>query len=152
MYRRYTNTDREGGIPNRFKQTLIRDIIIVLLLAGLVVLLIKAVPAMKSMEDYKSAYIRRIMAEYSETTDLSYENSISLSELRSRLYSIQVLNDLYTAQYKQPLIDEKKVEDCIEAVKENLAEVSKGASNNSLPQTKLREALKELKNELSQFE
>ena len=36
MYRRYTNTDREGSSPNQLKQLRIRNIIILVLLAGLV--------------------------------------------------------------------------------------------------------------------
>ena len=160
MYRRYTNVDREGVSPNRFKQTLIRDIIIVLLLAALVVLLIMAVPNFNYQERERTLYIQRIRAELEDTTRSvnslgSFGKTTSwqtLAEIRSNLCTIRALNDIYTTERNQSLISGEQVNTCITAVDGYIDDNSEGGRNLTILLMDLRTAMEELNNEMDRLQ
>ena len=156
MYRRYTNMDREGVSPNRFKQTLVRDIIIVLLLAALAVLLIKAIPAFNYQEKEKSLYIRNMISEYSEANRSvialsSYGKETSEAEIRSHLSAIQALNNMYQAQSGQYLVSEEVIARCIDTVDQYISDSAGKGSNLPIIMSDMRSAMDELNSELSRY-
>ena len=156
MYRRYTNVDREGASPRRFKQTLIRDIIIVLLLAGLTVLLIKAIPAFNYQEKERSLYIRSMISEYSEANrDVialsSYGKETSEAEIRCHLYSIRTLNNMYQAQTGQYLVSDEVLARCISTVDEYIRDSAGKGSGLPIIMSEMRGAMDELNNELNRY-
>ncbi len=156
MYRRYTSMDRQGVNPSRFKQTLIRDIIIALLLAGLIVLAIFAIPAMKDQEKEKSITIRNMISEYSEANRgvialSSYGKETSEAEIRCHLYAIKSLNNLYQAQNGQFLVSDDVLTQCIGYVDDYIRDSAGKGSNLTIIMSDLRSAMDELNNELSRY-
>ncbi len=161
MYRRYTNVSREGASPNHIKQVRIRDVIILLLLAGLVFMIIRSIPAFSYQGDEKDVYQRKIIAEFNEANqtvreDLgSYKSGSdekSLAQIRSNLCAIKTLNDIFLLQQKKVLISGDLVENCIRLIDKYLDDVAKGGLNTTVNLTDLRSGMQQLEDELGQLE
>ena len=154
MYRRYTNTDREGASPNRFKQTLVRDIIILVLLAGLVVLLIYAIPALSNQGKERDILIQKIRAEADEATRKmnalsSYGKETAEAEVLSHLYAIRVLNETYMAQEGRLLIPEEDLNACITQINNYIDDSSQSGKNLTIILSDLRNAMDQLNYQLT---
>ena len=161
MYRRYTNTDREGSSPNQLKQLRIRNIIILVLLAGLVAGAIYTIPLFRYRNEMKDLYIQTMISEYGSANktigqDLGpYKNAKTeeaRAEIRSNLYAIQILNRLHKSQNGQLLIPENSLKECIGRVDEFLDAASKGNEDTTVPLSNLRNALNLLNEELNDLE
>jgi len=161
MYRRYTNVSTEGSSPNQIKQIRIRDIIIVILLAGLVVLLLRAMPAFRYQDEQRSVYIRKMVSECNEAIENdvkalsrynSGDSSQTLARIRSHLSAIQALNNVYMTQSKQFLVPEEQMTALVRMVDNYLYDISKGGQNTSVQQTDLSLAMEQLQAELDKLE
>ena len=112
MYRRYTNINREGAPLNQIKQIRIRDVIIVVLLAGLVALAVISFPSFSYQGDERTLYLRKMAQECNTATEKreqylkagsSGDAAQKLAEIRGHLCAIQTLNDMYPLQRKELL-------------------------------------------------
>ena len=161
MYRRYTNINREGAPLNQIKQIRIRDVIIVVLLAGLVALAIIAFPSFSYQGDERTLYIRKMAQECNTAADKreqylkagsSGDAAQRLAEIRGHLCAIQTLNDMYLLQRKELLIPDDRVNSCIKVVDSYYNDISTGGKNLTVLLTDLRLAMNQLQEEIGNLE
>jgi len=156
MYRRYTNVNREGAPLNQINQIRIRNVIIVVLLAAVVVLTIRTVSEARKQGDERGLYISEINSEYMLAMDKMNkshgDNAQELDEIRSNLYAIKKLNDVYLRKEKQILIPDEIIGGCINIVDEYFKNDAKGGTNLKTLLSNLRSAMAQLQETISGLE
>ena len=117
MYRRYSQVG-DGGMPlSQINRNRIKNIIILLLLAGIAALLFIALPLMNSKENNRNQYIQQIRKEcqdaYSDASTLSRtagaDSAATLSRVRSNIHTIRVVNDLSATDGNRALLEDERL-------------------------------------------
>ena len=156
MYRRYTQIQGENVSISQMKRNRIKNIVILVLVAALVAAAVIAVPMMQRRGEERPLYIERMQAECGET--VQYVTSLSryagadsaqiLAQIRSHLFSIRTLNNMYMLQNKESLIPMEQIDALLKMVDDYLYDLSKGGQNTAVQQTELNGAVEQLKNDL----
>ena len=160
MYRRYSQTG-EGGMPlSQRNRNRVKNILILLLAAGLAAVLIISLPALKQRQETRALFVRRIQTECDEavkqTTALSRnagaDSAALLAKIRSNLYAIRALNSMSTAAGGAPLLtDDQQVVTIQNMVDRYLSFLTTGMDTGEY-QTNLQTALTELQIKVNSLE
>ena len=157
MYRRYSQMNGQNISLSQIKRNRFRNILIILLAAGLIVLAVFAYPAMKYQKDERAAIIQRMNQECSEaskrTESLSRtggsESPLILAQIRSNLYAIQTLNEAYSAGGR--LLRDEEVQNILNSVDNYIKYLTTGMNTGEY-QTNLQNSLNALQEILNALE
>ncbi len=159
MYRRYTNRN-EAGLPRSGKlHSRIRDAVILLLAAAVVVLCVLGIPAMQARRDQRVQMIQRIQAECDEalrqTSSLSRsagaDSTAILARIRSSVYAIRTTNSLCSSFGYGWLVEDTTLQSIQESVDRYLSYLTTGMDTGEY-QTGLQNALANLQGVLAALE
>ncbi len=157
MYRRYSQMNGESVSLSQIKRNRIRNVLILLLVAGLAVLAVFAYPAMKYQKDQRATIIQKMLSECSEasvrTSSLSRtggsESALILAQIRSNLHAIKTLNETYTQGGR--LIREEEIQGLLDSVDGYLKYLTTGMDTGEY-QTNLTTSLDVLLERLNALE
>ena len=137
MYRRYSQVQGEGMSRSQRKGNLIRNAIIFLLTAALIVLGIFSFTTFQQNGENKQVMISRILKEYreaeTECKKLSRTggevNIPSLSKIRGNVQTIRALNDIYPKDKGKNLVSEETLTNILNAIDKYFTDSSQSGIN-----------------------
>ena len=105
MYRRYTQVNETSMPVSQVRRNRIKNIVILVLLAGIITVTVIALPAIQSRSGARGLYIQRMQNEIATavrlTTSLSRNAGASsaaiLAQIRSNVYAISTVNQMSIA-------------------------------------------------------
>ena len=159
MYRRYTQMQGDSLPVTQVKRNRVKNIIILVLAAALIAGAVFVIPMMRREGEEKPLYIQRMQAECSEAAQLvttlsryaGADSAEILAQVRSHLYAIRTLNNMYIIQHREALVSEEKMDNLVKKIDDYLYDISKGGQNTSVQQTELNIQMEQLQNELNEL-
>ena len=158
MYRRYSQMNDQNMSRSQIKRNRIRNILLLLLLAGLITLAVFSIPAMTYRSSERALVIARMNQECREaskrTETLSRtggsDSEQNLAQIRSNIYAIRTLNEIYSSD-EGSLIRGKDIEDLLNSVDGYLRYLTTGMDTGEY-QTNLQNSLATLQGILETLE
>ena len=155
MYRRYSQVNGEGVSLSQMKRNRIRDIVILLLAAGLATLAVFAVPAFQYRADERAILVQKMQSECGKALNITsvlsrtggQDSYQRLAEIRSYLYSIRTMNEVYRSQTLDSLLPDEEIQTLLSMVDNYLQYLNKGMDTGEY-QTSLQNTLTNLQTEL----
>ncbi|MBR2823913.1 MAG: hypothetical protein IKE24_09525 [Clostridia bacterium] len=161
MYRRYSQVNQAAVSVSQVRRNRIRNILILILAAGLAAMTAVALPAVRSREAGRQLYIQRMQNEIATavrlTTSLSRNagaNSAAiLAQIRSNVYTIGVINEISIGQEGAGgrLIQEDRIASLQSEIDHYLAFLTTGMDTGEY-QTNLQNSLNALQVDISALE
>ena len=156
MYRRYSNAGGSSVSPSQIKRDRIRDLLILLLAGLLIASLAIGIPLLQQRSGARSVYIQRIQNECDDaisqirtiSPNARADSAYILARIRSDLYAIRALNDMYRAQYGQALVPDEKLLELQNTVDQYLEHLTTGMDPSPLLSS-LTTSLEELRETIS---
>ena len=152
MYRRYSQMG-DGSMPlSQVNRNRIKNIVILLLAAGLTAMLVISLPMMKNRDESRTLYILQMQRECKEavdqTTTLSRTGGASsaadLSKIRCNIHAIRIINSLSSAAGSKLLENENNLVTLLNLVDRYQQGLLEGGTNTSEFTTSLQTGLTEL--------
>ena len=153
MYRRYSQVNQPVASLGQVRRNRIKNILILLLVAGLVAMTAVALPAVRSRSAARTLYISRMQNEIATAVRLATSlsrnagaNSAAiLAQIRSNIYTIGVINEISIGQEGADgrLIQEEQVTTLQSAIDNYLAFLTTGMDTGEY-QTNLQNSLNEM--------
>ena len=159
MYRRYSQVG-DGSMPlSQVNRNRIKNILILILLAGLAAMLIISLPLLKNRDNNRALYIQQIQKEcgdaIKDTSTLSRtagaDSAAILSRVRSNVHTIRVLNDLSGAETGRKLLEDERLLTLQNMVDQYLQYLTTGMDTGGYT-TNLQTSLGELQDIVNQLE
>ena len=156
MYRRYSQTG-DGSMPlSQVKRNRIKNILILLLLAGLIALLVITLPMFRDRTETRALYIQQIQSECDEaarqTASLSRnagaDSAAILSRVRCNIYAIRMINSISTSSGGKQLMEDERLLTLQNTVDRYLSFLTTGMDTGEY-QTTLQTSLAELQEIIS---
>ena len=158
MYRRYSQMNGQNTSLSQIKRNRFRNILILLLAAGLIVLAVFAYPAFTRQKEERRTVIQKMFSECNDavklTTTLSRTGGSmsmpTLAQIRSNLYAIKALND--TFDNGGHLIRQEEVQDLLDSVDNYMKYLNNAGMDTGEYQTNLTTSLNALLERLNELE
>ena len=136
MYRRYSQRNGDNLSLTQMKMSRIKDIVILLLVAALIAMAVFLIPALREKSEERGTYIHRFHVEAEEasrlTTSLSRtagaDSAAILAKIRSNIYAIRKLNELYSMRHGAPLLSEADLQEVVNMIDRYLAALTTGTA------------------------
>ena len=151
MYRRYSHTGGEGLSLSQIKRNRIKDVLILILAAAVIVLAVLTIRSLRQQGATHEQFIAMMQNECSRAADEAkglsrtggMDSYAMLARIRSNLYAIRKLNDIYNAQNGSYLIPDEEVLTIQNMVDRYMEYLNKGMDTGEY-QSSLQNALAQL--------